>query len=446
MEVRKDGVVCDDDVVQELREIGVTVEKPESAKEESFANTLDALARFVLSETPEQTLRLLSQENDLSVGELSGGNGEQSIYRISIYDEGSDRKGAAERILESFNEKNQRTPFSVSKLKQYMLQMCNKRNDGRTYDRLGNLMFILSFGPQLGQVRHIDHMNPNLQICLYMSRQCPSTIIYDSVDAPIDSCLDLLQYWAATSPTRVPDAIERILRSMGDALLKNMPYAKFFASSWYTLNHHLRNFGRLYQPVYRQLQLTSCDPGTTLIAGSVNHVHAGPPSPGPRMFAFAIGIPEDVDGRVPEASETADETDDNDGELQYTPALLHLDLSCILFGTLDFEEATGEDDSDVRASKRFLLDRLLPLLKEYPGETYEQQLGEGRQLLKDWLQQLVLVLDSPREIQTLIEAALTSDTLIYSPDVQTKAFRKFKQRLLKKSLRIAKTQRVDRNS
>ena len=436
----------DFDLAQDLQDLGVTIEVPESSKEESFANTLEALAQFVLCDASDQTVRLLSQENDASVGELSGGNAEQSIYRLSFQDDGCDQKGTAEKLVENFNERHQQTPFSVSKLKQYMLQMCNKRNDGLVYDRLGNLMFILSFGTVHGQVRHIDHMNPNLQICLYMSRECPSTIIYDMAGIPINSCADLLDHWASASKTPIPRALHSILRTMGDVRLETLPYAKFFASSWHSLNHHLRNFGRLYQPVSRELQLKSCDPGTTLIAGGANHVHAGPPALGPRMFAFATGIPEDIIDKTQSNLELVDDSDDNDGEVQYSPALLHLDLSCIVFGMLDFEEPFSEDAIEIRSAKQFLLDRLLPLLKEYPGETYEQQLVEERRILKDWLQRVVLVLESPREIQSLVEEALISDVLMYSPDVQTKAFRKFKEKHLKRSHRKTKVRRARQDS
>lgn len=424
----------DDLVIQDLRDLGVTVELPISAKEVSFANTLDALAQFVLYETVDQTIRLLSEANDASVGELSGGNVEQSIYRISFHDEDSNKKGAAELLVDSYNEKNRQRQFSISKLKQYMLQMCNKRNDGRVYERVGNLMFILSFGLVHGQVRHIDHMNPNLQICLYMSRECPSTIIYDMTGIPINSCSDLLRYWSSISHDEpVPKAIEHILLTMGDLRLDKTPYAKYFASSWFSFNHHLRNFGRLYQPISRPLQLKSCDPGTTLIAGGANHVHAGPPASGPRMFAFATGIPENDDDHVSETVESLEDGDENDGEVQYSPSLLHIDFSCIVFGMLDFEEPSVGVELEIYTAKQFLLDRLLALLKEYPKETYEQQLGEERQSLKEWLKRVVPALASPREIQTLLQEAISSDTLMYSPDVQTKSFRKFKQRHLKKS-------------
>lgn len=142
----------DDDLVLELGDMGVSVEFPETSKEEHFAFILDDLAQFVLEDEAQETYRLLSQESDPSVGELSGGNCENSIYRISIHDkEESEERYAAEILIDRFNQRNQRTPFSVSKLKSYMLLMCNKRNDGRTYDRLGNLMFILSFGPVHGQ-------------------------------------------------------------------------------------------------------------------------------------------------------------------------------------------------------------------------------------------------------------------------------------------------------
>lgn len=524
-------------IVEELLRLGVTVEEPETPKEESFARALEAFAQFALLEQPEQTQALLEQylssspnnnNNDDSVGVLQGGNDEHSIYRVSIQQrqeeeaeepqpqkpQSSAKQGAAEALMEAFSVKYPQISLTVEKLQQYMLTMCNKRSEkrqwcdddnedpltkktvieDRTYHRLGNLMFILSFGPVHGQVRHIDHMNPNLQICLYMSNHCPSTIIYatekdDDDDDPtgtsIDSCLDLLHHWEATTTgcssgerAHVPFPIQTLLTTMGDVVLSTKPYAKYFSKAWQTLNAHLANFGRLYQPVSHSLFLQECDPGTTLIAGGANHVHAGPPAKGPRMFAFAIGIPEEPTNDSCKTTSGGNNEDDhavhrhkketavddlvheeNDGEVQYSPALLHIDLCCILFGMLDFEEPDHQGSLQVDAgemaasssmihhSKRFLLDLLLPFLQEYPRETYSIHFGEDRQLLREWLEELVPAQreGNMRRVETLLETAVMSDALMYSPDVATKSFRKHQQRQQRRNQRKVKQQTQKKN-
>jgi len=77
-----------------------------------------------------------------------------------------------------------------------MIGMCDRRsqarNDKERRSKLGNVMFILSFAPMVGQIRHIDSTDPNLQVCLYMSADCPSTIVY-SLDEDEDH--ELIKYW-----------------------------------------------------------------------------------------------------------------------------------------------------------------------------------------------------------------------------------------------------------
>lgn len=259
-------------VIDELLELGVTIEEPKTSKEESFARALEAFAHFVLVEQPDKTLALLEQQIDSSsslVGELSGGNSAHSIYRLSIpqHDEAyhatattNSNKGAAELLLDAFAEKYPNSSLTVHKLDQYMLNMCNRRSrrrqecsndliDDPTYSRLGNLMFILSLGPVHGQVRHIDHMNPNLQICLYMSPRCPSTIVYAMNNPVIASSLDLRNHWESLF---LPRIVAEILKTMGDVPLSTKAYAKYFG--WVSLNDQLRNFGRLYQSVSHALQ------------------------------------------------------------------------------------------------------------------------------------------------------------------------------------------------
>ena len=70
-------------------------------------------------------------------------------------------------------------------------------------------------------------------------------------------------------------------------------------------------------------------PGTTLIAGG-NEVHTGPRASKGRMFASAIGVLES-DASI------EDENEDNNGEVQHSTVLLHIDLCHILFSTIDYE-------------------------------------------------------------------------------------------------------------
>ena len=482
-------------IVEELLEMGVTMEEPETSKEESMAEALEAFANFVLIEQPDQTLAMLeqySQNGSCSVGELSGGNTLHSIYRVSIPQTQEDttlhanKKGAAEVLLEAFAEQHPQPKLTFDKLQQYMLNMCNRRRkrrhrssneeddpanvfEDRTYSRLGNLMFILSLGPVHGQVRHIDHMNPNLQICLYMSPRCPSTIVYSMQEPVIASCQDLRCHWESTTTAtnaNFPPALRTILDTMADVPLKAKAYAKFFG--WISLNDQLSNFGRLYQTVAHALQLTECDPGTTLIAGGTNHVQAGPPSEGPRMFAFAIGIPDETNeengsattaslldengssGQYSKRYSTASvgdaDDEENDGEVQYSPVLLHINLCCIIFGMLDFEddihdaEEGAYDESSLQAAKRFLLARLLPLLVEYPNETHSQHFGDNRALVREWIEELVTAQaeGNARRVESLLDTAVASDALMYSPDVNSKSFRKNQERRQRRNQRRVK--------
>lgn len=276
----------------------------------------------------------------------------------------------------------------------------------------------------------------------------------------ITNCLDLKDHWGSTSlqfshESSIPELLSVILTTMGDVRLATKDYAKYFG--WVSLNNQLNNFGRLFQPVDKALQISACDPGTTLIAGGSNHVHAGPPANEPRMFAFAIGIPEEQSGKDVATGdgegallESDADQEENDGEVQYSPTLLHIDLCCILFGTLDFDielqESMGYniDQGPVFDSKHYLLEQLLPLLREYPNETYSQHFGENRALVREWLEKLVAAQTErnvPR-IKALLKDAVASDVLMYSPDVISKSFHKNQQRRQRRNERRERKQRM----
>ena len=367
------------EIKQQLNEMGIDVMSPESRKEETMAQALEAFSSFILEEEHEKCQAILDNHTGESVGELQGGSDQHSIYRVLIPDDDNDANGndAAVVLLKEFHSSRQGKRYlnvlTIERLKQYMLGMCERRTKdrgGRKYTQLGNFMFILQFGgPTDGQVRHIDNMVPNLQICLYMSSECPSTIVYAMDGPPITNGKLLVEHWEKNENRAVPELVKCILENRGDTALKSKWYTKFFAF-WDSIDSNLNCFGKLYQPVSLQLSLEA-DPGTTLLAGG-NEIHAGPPTVGPRMFAFAIGIPE----------EETNDNEDNDGEVQYSPVLLHIDFCCILFSILEHEySARGEEQ--VREAKHFLLSVLLALVKDYPMKGYTRQIDEDRSELRN---------------------------------------------------------------
>lgn len=143
------------------------------------------------------------------------------------------------------------------------------------------------------------------------------------------------------------------------------------------------------------------DAGTLLVAGG-NEVHAGPRTSRPRMFAFAIGIPEG-----------AGDGDANDGEVQYNPALLHLDLCCICFGDLDFGPVEFDDAAE---AKRFLLRVLVDAVRDAPdAEAYERRLGDDRADLWRWLADLARSIDDAVAVDALLAVAVASESLSSRP-------------------------------
>ncbi len=457
----------ENEIKEQLQEMGVDVYEPQSRSEQTVASLLEDFSHFVLFEEKQTCLQILQQDMSDSVGELQGGNDDFSIYRVSlpsdIDDDGEEEeriferqdnrakyKNAALELLQRFHHHKSiksQNKLTIKKIKHYMLGMCDRRSrerhEARNYTSLGNLMFILQFGgPTMGQVRHIDNMVPNVQICLYMSTNCPSTIVYamkgedddDGHGFPVTNGRTLLQFWERNSSIHtgmkvdvVPRLVKDILENRSNVNLKSKWYTKYFAF-WKTIDSLLYCFGKLYQPVSYQLGLQT-DPGTTLIAGG-NEVHAGPPTKGPRMFAFAIGIPEELDdfhGDQGEESVT-DDAGDNDGELQYSPVLLHIDFCCLLFSVLDYEYSNSDKETCVVEAKHFLLDVLMVLIKDYPMKGYLRQIANERSELINWLERVLDSLDDEDAINTLLHYAVTSDDIFFTPDVIKRRSKKKKRR------------------
>ena len=464
---------------------------PQSSSEKVLAHSFGEFSHFVLHTAKEACLEILEMElhrscSSSSVGILQGGSDSHSIYRVSfptnttskndndlghVGKENVKRKNStnnnngnvAAQLLQLYNQQctNKSSMLTMNDIQQYMLDMISRRRRLRNRHgdrgfceqqapRLGNLMFILQFGgPTLGQVRHIDNMVPNVQICLYMSRRCPSTIVYvvDDLDGfPVTDGETLIDFWERQYhhqhpsqqqeeefPRRysVPTLLKQILLDSGDRRLKDAWHTQFF-TQWNTINVQLECFGKLFQPVSHTLALDAVSPGTTLIAGG-NDIHAGPPTTESRMFAFAIGIISELDethdyGTNIDRDLAQDDNDDasmevkkvNDGEVQYSPVLLHIDFCCLLFSILDYEYNASDEKDLVRDAKVFLVHLLITSIRDYPTKQYLLQIDADRVGIRIWLEKilnLVLGNDDKHSITDLMDEAVNSDIILYSPDV-----------------------------
>ena len=85
-------------IKREMEAMGVECIEPASEREEATAALMEAFATFVLEEQPRQSLAILEENHDGSVGELQGGN-EHAIYRVEITD---DEESVVSRLLRNF--------------------------------------------------------------------------------------------------------------------------------------------------------------------------------------------------------------------------------------------------------------------------------------------------------------------------------------------------------
>lgn len=450
-------------ITQTLRSLDVDILQPQSEHELEFAEALYAFSSFVLIDEVANCRSVIERymaSNDGKrggVGVLQGGD-EHDIYRLQIRDDNEDDDeeensggynqnpgtAAATEMLQAFHASphgsRYRKKLTVARLKKYLLNMCERWKQNRPpgspesyrrYMNLGNLMWILSFGPVPGQYRHIDNIDPNNQICCYISDQCPSTVVYH-LDGPDIVCgEDLLQYWDEVLDDAVPNLIKEMLTSKCDERLDDPSRRAYIPprlAAWGTVNETLLRFGKLYRPVRKCLSLPT-DPGATLVAGG-NEVHAGPPTSGPRMFAFAVGIPDADDkgengfgshfdgGGGSDDGERSHQEDasankSGDGEVQYCPALLHLDLCSILFGVMKNEYLNPDAASEHRDCKLFLIKILVDYIAENPNETYAQNLAdEKRKAVREWIEKLCDRIQINSGYDDLIEEAATCNGII----------------------------------
>jgi hypothetical protein len=271
-----------------------------------------------------------------------------------------------------------------------------------------------------------------------MSRRCPSTIVYEIDDggSPVIDGASLLEYWQCLkSNSIVPNLLQTLLLNHGDTKLSNKWYTQHFAL-WESIISQLICFGKLYQPVACALGLT-VEPGTTLLAGG-NEIHGGTPMTESGMFAFAIGVLDqhnrgdeiagDKENSLLPENDGRDE--ENDGEVQYSPVLLHIDFCCLLFSMLDFEFGSNANmDLACCGAKYFLVNILIDIICDYPMRQYLIQINEERTGVLIRLKCVLKKLEDGSLISALVEEAVDSDDILYTPDVIKRRCKKKKVRL-----------------
>ena len=435
----------DHEIKDELTEMGIDVFESQSASEKHLAQLFEDFSHFVLHSEKEKCLQIMEDDlnnGGMSVGELQGGSHLYSIYRLSFPSDDDDVDGLADsnnaaiKLLKYYNQQHglsSKTSLTIGKIKQYMLGMCDRRTrerNCRKYTSLGNLMFILQLGgPTKGQVRHIDNMVPNLQICLYMSSECPSTVVYamDDCDGlPVTNTTTLIDFWERQGNV-VPETLKDVLIRHGDTKLKSK-HTKYLG--WNTINLQLLCFGKLYQPVAYQLGLQT-EPGTTLLAGG-NEIHAGPPTKHSRMFAFAIGIPDANDQSVDDDQLHDDDIGKNDGEVQYSPVLFHIDFCCLIFSMLDHEHKAADNEDSVREAKYFLVKVLVELIRDYPMNEYLLQIDQEREGVRTWLESILSRISEGLSVDGLVEEAVQSERILYTPDLIKRRPKKKNKKLIQR--------------
>jgi hypothetical protein len=121
------------------------------------------------------------------------------------------------------------------------------------------------------------------------------------------------------------------------------------------------------------------------------------------------------------------ERGDNDGEVQYSPALFHMDFCCLLFSLMDHEYGRSGKSEFLLDAKHFLVSVLVELIRDYPMKGYLQQISEDRIGMRDWLNIILHLIEEEGSVASSIEDAISSDQIFYSPDVAKQNLKKKKK-------------------
>ena len=151
---------------------------------------------------------------------------------------------------------------------------------------------------------------------------------------------------------------------------------------------------------------------------------AGPPTDGPRMFVFGVGYPDDCRENTSEQQSddvdvhSFDSDDDNNGEVQYSPVLLHIDFCTLLFCILRHSKEMSREGEELhKEAKLFLLRMLIVLVKDYPMKDYLLQIDSSRNALTFWLEELLNNLNDEEVVNKLVIRAVGSNEIFYTPEV-----------------------------
>ncbi len=115
--------------------------------------------------------------------------------------------------------------------------------------------------------------------------------------------------------------------------------------------------------------------------------------------------------------------EENNEEVQYSPAVLHVNFCCILFGMLDFEHhkqcRSVDNDPACHEAKRFLVKVLIDLIRDYPLGQYLMKIDKGQVGIQRWLNGILKQLEDGLAIAALAEEAVDSKETSYGgPNVK----------------------------
>ena len=88
-----------------------------------------------------------------------------------------------------------------------------------------------------------------------------------------------------------------------------------------------------------------------------------------------------------------------------------------------------------REAKYFLVNILIDLIRDYPMRQYLIQIDEERTGVLTWLESALKKLEDGSSMSSLVEEAVESDDVLYTPDV-------IKRRCKKKKARLKAVERV----
>jgi hypothetical protein len=95
---------------------------------------------------------------------------------------------------------------------------------------------------------------------------------------------------------------------------------------------------------------------------------------------------------------------------------------------LDHEYKTSDKEDSVREAKRFLVEVLVELIRDYPMNEYLLQIDQEREDVRTWLESILSRIVEGRLVDSLVEDAVQSDRILYTPDLMKRRPKKKKKK------------------